>query len=54
MSIEVDHMSESYDEIKFVGEIPVRNLWLLMLYASDMYREIDCLIVVKSLVILMN
>ena len=41
MSIEVDHMSESYDEIKFVGEIPVRNLWLLMLYASDMYREFE-------------
>lgn len=41
MSIEVDHLSESYDEIKFVGEIPVRNLWLLMLYASDMYREFE-------------
>lgn len=41
MSIEIDSLSESYDEIKFVGEIPVRNLWLLMLYASDMYRELE-------------
>lgn len=24
----------------FVGEIPVRNIWLLMLYASDLFREI--------------
>ena len=24
----------------FVGKIPVRNLWLLMLYASKLYREI--------------
>jgi 5-methylcytosine-specific restriction enzyme subunit McrC len=24
----------------FIGRIPVRNLWLLMLYASDLYREI--------------
>jgi 5-methylcytosine-specific restriction enzyme subunit McrC len=24
----------------FVGQIPVRNLWLLMLYASDLYRSI--------------
>ena len=22
----------------FVGRIPVRNLWLLMLYASDLFR----------------
>lgn len=25
----------------YVGRIPVRNLWLLMLYASDLYRELD-------------
>jgi 5-methylcytosine-specific restriction enzyme subunit McrC len=24
----------------FIGRIPVRNLWLLMLYASDLYREL--------------
>ena len=23
-----------------VGRIPVRNIWLLMLYASDLYREL--------------
>lgn len=22
----------------FIGRIPVRNLWLLMLYASDLFR----------------
>ena len=25
--------------IGYVGRIPVRNLWLLMLYASDLFRE---------------
>ncbi len=25
----------------YVGRIPIRNLWLLMLYASDLYRELD-------------
>ena len=24
-----------------VGEIPVRNIWLLMLYASDLFRQLD-------------
>lgn len=24
-----------------IGRIPVRNLWLLMLYASDLYRQLD-------------
>ena len=23
----------------FIGRIPVRNLWLLMLYASDLFRQ---------------
>ena len=27
-------------EILFIGKIPVRNLWLLMLYASDLYRQL--------------
>ena len=27
-------------EPRFVGRIPVRNLWLLMLYASELFREL--------------
>lgn len=26
---------------KLIGKIPVRNLWLLLLYASDLYRQLD-------------
>lgn len=26
------------NDIGFVGKIPIRNIWLLMLYASDLYR----------------
>ncbi len=26
--------------VGFIGRIPVRNIWLLMLYASDIYREL--------------
>ena len=26
-------------EVRYIGKIPVRNLWLLMLYASDLYRQ---------------
>ncbi len=29
------------EEAGYIGKIPVRNLWLLMLYASDLYREIN-------------
>lgn len=29
------------EEIRKIGLIPVRNLWLLMLYASEMFRHID-------------
>uniref|UniRef100_A5WF57 McrBC 5-methylcytosine restriction system component-like protein n=1 Tax=Psychrobacter sp. (strain PRwf-1) TaxID=349106 RepID=A5WF57_PSYWF len=29
------------DDIGYIGEIPIRNLWLLMLYASDIYRELN-------------
>lgn len=25
----------------YIGRVPIRNLWLLMLYASDLYRELD-------------
>jgi 5-methylcytosine-specific restriction enzyme subunit McrC len=28
-------------EIGQIGRIPVRNLWLLMLYASEFFRDID-------------
>ena len=28
----------SVDGDGYVGRIPVRNLWLLMLYASDLFR----------------
>ena len=41
MSFKVDHLSESYEEIARIGEIPIRNLWLLILYASDLYREFN-------------
>lgn len=27
--------------VGLVGRIPVRNLWLLMLYASDLFRQMD-------------
>jgi 5-methylcytosine-specific restriction enzyme subunit McrC len=27
-------------EVGHIGQIPIRNLWLLMLYASDLYREL--------------
>ena len=26
--------------VRYIGRIPVRNLWLLMLYASELYREL--------------
>ena len=33
--------TESLDaEIGHIGSIPVRNLWLLMLYASELFREV--------------
>lgn len=25
-------------DVGFVGKIPIRNVWLLMLYASDLYQ----------------
>ena len=30
--------NQSVDADGFIGRIPVRNLWLLMLYASDLFR----------------
>ena len=32
---------DTYQEIGRVGRIPVRNLWLLMLYASDLFRDLE-------------
>ena len=29
------------DKLGYIGEIPVRNLWLLMLYASQLFRQIN-------------
>ncbi|WP_421251401.1 5-methylcytosine-specific restriction endonuclease system specificity protein McrC [Aeromonas sp. 600584] len=34
-------MSDAEEEIGRIGSIPVRNLWLLMLYASDLFRDIE-------------
>jgi 5-methylcytosine-specific restriction enzyme subunit McrC len=34
----IRNMSE---EVGYIGRIPVRNLWLLMLYASDLFRHIN-------------
>ena len=31
-------VADDIDAPGFVSYIPVRNIWLLMLYASDMYR----------------
>lgn len=29
------------EDVGYIGRIPVRNLWLLMLYASDLYRQVN-------------
>ena len=34
-------MSETYEGVSRIGRIPVRNLWLLMLYASDLFRDLE-------------
>ena len=31
----------SADEYGFIGKIPIRNIWLLMLYASDLFRNAE-------------
>ena len=33
--------SNAVEDIGYVGRIPVRNLWLLMLYASNLFRQTD-------------
>ena len=32
---------QANDNLGYIGEIPVRNLWLLMLYASQLFRQMD-------------
>lgn len=34
-------MSDVHEGIGRIGRIPVRNLWLLMLYASDLFRNLE-------------
>lgn len=33
--------SEQPEDVEHIGRIPVRNIWLLMLYASDLFRHLD-------------
>ena len=33
--------TDTHEEAGRIGRIPVRNLWLLMLYASDLFRQIN-------------
>ena len=35
-------VTDAHEEVGRIGRIPVRNLWLLMLYASDLFRQKDC------------
>lgn len=34
-------ISDTHEGIGRIGRIPVRNLWLLMLYASDLFRDLE-------------
>ena len=34
-------IAQASDKPGYIGEIPVRNLWLLMLYASQLFRQIN-------------
>src|ERR1039457_4251649 len=33
--------SDDQVKVNHIGPIPVRNLWLLMLYASELFRHLD-------------
>src|SRR5690554_7978002 len=33
--------TEQQPGVAHIGRIPVRNLWLLMLYASDLFRDLE-------------
>lgn len=39
--IEAVFNPELFAEVGYIGKIPVRNIWLLMLYASDLYRDLN-------------
>lgn len=39
MAIAAPGLVEPVEEIRRIGRVPVRNLWLLMLYASDLFRH---------------
>lgn len=41
MSLTAANLMPPHEEIGRIGRIPVRNLWLLMLYASDLFRDLD-------------
>lgn len=41
MTVPLLKSDESFDQPGYVGRIPVRNLWLLMLYASDLFKELN-------------
>ena len=34
-------LSDAQEGVGRIGRIPVRNLWLLMLYASDLFRDLE-------------
>lgn len=38
---EIDRIEQSETEYGYIDRIPVRNLWLLMLYASNLFRELE-------------
>ena len=38
---EANRITDAHEEIGRVGRIPVRNIWLLMLYASDLFRDLE-------------
>lgn len=39
MNADEAHKISNTGEVEFIGKIPVRNLWLLLLYASDLYQH---------------
>lgn len=39
--LQADRISSTHEGIGRIGRIPVRNLWLLMLYASHLFREME-------------
>ena len=42
MSVAIANLiSDAHEGVGRIGRIPVRNLWLLMLYASDLFRDLE-------------